>query len=797
MTSEIHRLKRSLFHLAYSWLNRNQREAVFTVHGPLLVVAGAGSGKTTVLANRIAFIARFGNAFYSEKEIPMTNEEFRTLKMLAAPNGCNNGDVLYQTLLGFADEPCHPSNILAITFTNKAANEIKERLSNVLGKNADLIWSGTFHSICVRLLRMFSDHTQYGKDFTIYDQDDCKKIISEILKQKNIEDRDFTPKYVLNVISNSKNKLETVEDFKERAKFSAKMQLCAEIYQEYQDTLFKANAMDFDDLLCVTVRMLQTDPDVLRWCQNKFHHVMVDEYQDTNHVQYLLMKLIGDGHRNVMVVGDDDQSIYKFRGADISNILDFDKQYPDATVITLEDNYRSTATIVEAANGMIAHNRSRRYKKLRSRNEQGFRPRLYQLADQEKEALFITESISEMVVAKGFAYRDIAILYRTRAQANALETVFTKSGVPHRLLSGLRFYDHAEVKDIISYLRVLRNPNDPVSLNRIINTPRRGIGQTTMQRAQEIAKQVGVGLYDVLRSADQYPELSKAASRLKDFTSLIDYLTDFSSQSLPSETVKAVLDRTGYMETLLGDENSEKRDNVNELISSALFYEEKNDEPSLVGFLEEIALVSDIDNYDEETNSVVMMTIHAAKGLEFPVVYLVGMEENLFPSAQSTITEEDIEEERRLAYVAMTRAKSRLFITCAYQRMLYGRTSVNPVSRFVREIPEHYIHIKLYEPDQTENLSYYADYTNKKPIVHRVTTFERRAPRSESDLPPKKPSAPLPVFSVGNRVTHLIFGDGTILSAKKYGSDVLYKIQFDKAGEKKLMATYAKLKLIQ
>ena len=707
MSIDIKELKKSLFRKYYSYLNDKQLDAILAPNGPVLVIAGAGSGKTTVLVNRISYLVRYGNAVHDESQVKISDKEAETLDLIVRNAVCSVREVLGPILPSFAANPCPPDRILAITFTNKAANEIKERLISEVGKCASEIWAGTFHSVCVRLLRRFASHTEYGNDFIIYDQDDCKKIITTLLKDREIDNQEITPKYVLNVISKAKNELSSPKEFAEKNQGSEKRRICSEIYTEYQKQLKAANAMDFDDLIINTVTLLQENADVLSWCRNKFKYVLVDEYQDTNHAQYLLMRLIADGHKNVMVVGDDDQSIYKFRGAAVENILSFDKQYPDATVIYLEQNYRSTKSIIEAANAVIANNRSRRGKTLWSKGQVGRKVAVRQLEDQEKEAVFIAESISLMVEREKYRFKDFAVLYRTKAQSNILETVFTKSGLPHRLLSGMRFYDHAEVKDILAYLRFIHNKNDFVSMSRIINVPKRGIGQATVDKLRSLSESTGIPVYTLLHSADQHDDLKRSAGKLKEFYALIESLTNFSADHFPSELVHKVIDQSGYMESLIGDENEERRKNVDELVSSARFYEDKNEHPSLCGFLEEIALVSDVDNYDRSSDSAVLMTVHAAKGLEFPVVFLAGMEEGLFPSPQSSGTEADLEEERRLAYVAMTRAKEELFITCCHHRMLYGRTNANEISRFVQEIPENYKDVKIFKPYVQSECDFY------------------------------------------------------------------------------------------
>ncbi len=798
--NDIIEIKKQIFREYYSFLNDKQKDAIFAPDGPVLVLAGAGSGKTTVLVNRISYLIRFGNAYNDTTPVNIDPGELSILQAMAVQFSDNSKQALEPLMRAFAQNPCPPDQILAITFTNKAAGEIKERLHHEIGESANEIWAGTFHSVCVKLLKRFSDYIPYPRDFTIYDQDDCKKIISKILKEMEIDSEELTPKHVLNVISNAKNALQLPKTFEKLNTGSEKRRTLAEIYTKYQKVLTDSDAMDFDDLIFQTVLLLQKNEDVLKWCQKKFRYILVDEYQDTNKSQYLLIKLIGDGSKNVMVVGDDDQSIYKFRGAAVENILNFDREFPNTKVILLEQNYRSTQSILGAANALIAENESRKGKTLWCSNRVGQAVKIHQLEDQEKEAEFVADSITKHIATRSFMFSDIAILYRTKAQSGILESVLSKSGIPHRLLSGLRFYDRAEVKDVIAYLRFLANKNDYISFSRIINTPKRGIGQTTIDKIYSIAQEKEISFYEVVRNSSKYSDLKRQQAKLNDFADLIDSLSKYSNERLPSETIRCAIHESGYMQTLDGDENEERRKNVEELISTAALYERKSEEPSLSGLLEEIALVSDIDNYDENANSVVLMTVHAAKGLEFPLVYIVGMEENLFPSSKSSATTEDLEEERRLCYVAMTRAKEELIITCCHQRMLYGRTNINEISRFVRNLPKDYAEVYLYTPVRRERpdyiyetIPYYSVKSfNKGPGSVSQYSLQKKKLNTEPIRPPKKQDAI--TFHEGDRVVHGIFGAGTILSSKSIGSDTMYEIQFDHTGKKKLMASYAKLK---
>ncbi len=810
MKQDLRQIKQKLFQIYYQNLNDKQKEAVFLVKGPLLVIAGAGSGKTTVLVNRISHLIEFGNAYYSQKEISASAEEIAVLRNFCDhPEICTR-EILKPILLSFADDACPAYHILAITFTNKAAGEMKERLRKQLGDRADEIWAGTFHSVCVRLLRQFASYTQYGSNFLIYDQEDCKRIIAAKMKEMEIDTPELTAKYVMNQISNAKNALLSPKEYESKVQNSSKGKVVAEIFKSYQEALLDANAMDFDDLIAETVKLLRDNSEPLTWCQHKFRYLLVDEYQDTNRAQYQLLKLIAQGHGNIMAVGDDDQSIYKFRGAAVENILNFDQNFADTKVVFLEQNYRSTKNIIEAANAVIAHNETRRGKKLWCAQENGQKVMLRNLEDQEKEAIYIAEHISEAVMRGKHRYKDFAVLYRTRAQSNALETIFTKSGVPHRLLAGMRFYEHAEVKDIIAYLRAIACPDNLACLLRVINVPKRGLGETAIKKATDLAEAQGKSFFEIICDCTSYRELSRNSSSFLAFTKLILSLREYAEDHLPSEIVHEVIDKSGYMDTLLGDENEERRKNVNELISSARFYEERSEAPNLEGFLEEIALVSDVDNYDRESDAVVLMTIHAAKGLEFPVVFLPGVEENLFPSAQSVMRLSDLEEERRLFYVAMTRAKEELYISFCKRRLLFGKTNSNRVSRFVEELPDAYVDAE-YIASKERSLSdgYYfgqsdfqefamprfsqAKGSNFSQFRQKDVSFQRAGSSSVTAAATPPTSKKSEVFRPGERVTHRIFGDGTILSAKSYGSDTLYEIRFDKAGEKKLMATYANL----
>lgn len=769
------KVKRKLFDKYYSSLNEMQREAVYSVKGPLLVLAGAGSGKTTVLVKRIAHIIKFGDAVYTN-DVPdnISSVELSALEMYADA-GLDEAS-LEALLSGFAYDNAQPYTMLAFTFTNKAAGEIKERLEKVLGDRAKDIWVGTFHSICVRILRKFIERLGYTSDFTIYDTDDCKKLAGECVEKLELNSERYTPKYVTSVISRAKNSFLNVENY-----FSGEGDL-SDIYSLYQKRLQEANAVDFDDIINLSVRLLNENDDIREYYSGRFKYVFVDEYQDTNKTQYMLMNLLASKYRNVMVVGDDDQSIYKFRGATVKNILNFDKEYDDSKTVYLEQNYRSTGTILSAANAVIKHNSVRKGKELWTQHREGEKIVAEQLSNQDNEAAYVVEKIQELVIKEKYKFSDIAVLYRTNAQSMTLETTLSKSGIPHRLLSGTRFFDRKEIKDIVAYLAVINNNNDNLRLTRIINVPKRGIGKTTVDKLNDISQDTGRPILDLLKKPPE--DLQLKNKNLVDFLRFIEKFTDMKYEISVSELIKNIAVESGYIKMLEDslEDQQDKIDNINELISSAIKYQESSDLPSLAGFLEEVALVSDLDNYDTSSNSAVLMTIHSAKGLEFPVVFLVGMEENIFPSSMSANNDEDLEEERRLAYVAITRAKKRLFMTCAASRLLYGRTTCNQISRFISEIPDKY-YITSTMHSRTINMYAEASVAPRKPKSEFLKAQIPKIPKMEE----------IEVFNVNDRVVHRVFGTGTVLSAKSVGGDMLYEINFDSLGNKKLLGKYAKL----
>ncbi len=784
-------VKRALFDRYYRSLNSMQRAAVYHINSPLLVLAGAGSGKTTVLVRRIAYMIRFGNAYHSDY-VPFDLDERHVEALERALNEPLTDEELEGLLSEFTNNPCPPWRVLAITFTNKAAGEIKARLASAFPEDPDLasnIWAGTFHSICMRILRRFSDAAGLREGFTIYDTDDTKKAIGAVMKEQNIDEKTLNIKSVIRHISDAKEKLITPDEFLLEFGNDYKMKQIAKIYEAYQKRMEGSNALDFDDIIFYTVKLLENNEEVRNTYQSQFRYVSVDEYQDTNEAQFRLTALLAGGYRNLMVVGDDDQSIYRFRGATIANILQFDRRFNDAKVIRLEQNYRSTQPILDAANAVISHNENRKGKTLWTNREGGEKIQVLNPEHQNAEARKIIDIIGKKVAAGECAYRDFAVLYRTNAQSNALETTFTRSGIPYRMLGGVRFADRKEIRDIVAYLQLINNHSDKERLLRIINEPRRKIGDRTLAAIEEIAAMEGVSMFDVISHADRYMALSRSAASLLDFAGLISSLTELADVMSLDDFVNEVLERSGYRQMIIdmGPEEADRLDNLNEFISNVKEYQDSTDTPTLTEFLEVTALVADVDRYDDTADAVVMMTIHSAKGLEFPRVFLPGFEEGLFPSSQ-TIMEgpEALEEERRLAYVAITRAKDELYILHAASRLLYGRTGANPPSRFLDEIPANLIEReKRAVPTQRFGVAQYnfekSKYAAAKEHVN-VGGIEKKVPKTTPC-----------VLSPGDRVRHMLFGEGLIISVQKMGADYLYEIAFDTKGTKRLMSTYAKL----
>ena len=790
MDSRFLKARRNYIASQFSQLNDMQQEAVLTTEGPLLLLAGAGSGKTTVLINRIANIIRFGRGSDCN-EIPetVTDENVDFLENLPAePNDYDRwrADNLC------AVEPAAPWSILAITFTNKAANELKERLSVLLGPEAQDIWAMTFHSACCRILRRDIERMGYTRSFTIYDTSDSERIMKEIIRDMGLDDKTFPPKYVLGAISREKDKLVSPEEMLDRAENTGDLRALhiAKAYLKYQTQLKANNALDFDDIIYVTVKLLLDHEDVKQYYQRKFKYVLVDEYQDTNHMQYLLTSLLAGGYENICVVGDDDQSIYRFRGATIENILNFEKQYRGSRIIRLEQNYRSTQSILNAANAVISHNLGRKGKRLWTANGQGEPITVYEASDEGGEGNFVAGKI--ISASKGKNFKDYAILYRTNAQSNALEFALKRNGIPYRVIGGTRFFDRAEVKDMLSYLCVINNRADDLRLKRIINNPPRGLGAKTIETAQRLADAEQKPLYSVVSDPYSYGPLEKPAMKLIQFSALIEGMAQLleDGMSLP-DFYDELLDRTGYVDMLTAkdtEENKTRLENVRELKSSIHSYVDNADIPTLSGFLEEIALYTDLEQYNEGDDAVVMMTMHSAKGLEFPHVFLVGFEDGLFPGMRSIGDAEEMEEERRLCYVAITRAKQSLTICHAKQRMIYGRTSAALPSRFLKEIPEECLirkggYRRAAEPAYTNSYSQYsgsyAQPARKPQAKHITSSVAAAAKASYLEL------------NQGDMVMHAAFGRGMVLSVMKMGGDALLEIAFDDIGTKKLMAKTA------
>ncbi len=783
--------KRRLFRRYYGIkLNAPQVEAVCAERGPLLVLAGAGSGKTTVLVKRIVHLIRFGDAYETDYFPPSLDEAAVSYLEELAKKEPISVEEIENILPWFAHDPCPPYAMLAITFTNKAAGEIKERLAAALGDpsvSTD-IWAGTFHSICVKILRYNVLEAGYKSGFSIYDSDDQKRVVSDAMKALNMDDKFLPVKSVLNEIGNAKNNLLSPDEFEDHGDFRLKQ--VGKVYKEYQKRLREANALDFDDIIMQTVKLLEKYPDIAARYQHKFRYVCIDEYQDTNYAQFRLSELLSAGQRNIMVVGDDDQSIYRFRGATVENILNFDATYPDARVIKLEQNYRSTKTILEAANAVIANNSMRHDKKLWCQGEVGEKITVHKADTQNDEAIWIKDKILSLVSKKGCRYRDIAILYRLNEMSRSLEGAFAKSGIPYRILGGQRFYDRKEIRDMVAYLHVIANPDDNLRLLRIVNEPKRKIGDATLNAVAEIAAREEISYSRVLEEAGVYPELQKAAPRLLEFAALMRGLR--AEGCGVSDLIRLVYERSGYGEMLRaeGEVSKTRIDNIGELVSAAAEYEKRVEEPSLVGFLEEISLISDVDKYDENADAVVLMTIHSAKGLEFPTVFLPGLEEGVFPAAQVRDDPAELNEERRLAYVALTRAKEKIFISHTHERMMYGRTAYNPPSRFLREeIPE-----ELLENDAPKRAFASTAYRpSASPSFESRLSGEFLRRPAQTAAPKHPPIGGFTRFTVGDRVSHAVFGVGEILSVKEMGGDLLYEVRFDGGSTKKLMATYAKL----
>ncbi len=775
-------LKREILESEYHFLNEQQREAVYRVNGPLLILAGAGSGKTTVLVNRIGHLLEFGNAWFDDT-LPygLCEDDIAFLKDYAAGNRENRERMV--SLL--ASPTVSPWNVLAITFTNKAANELKERLTQRLGDRGADVRSGTFHSICVRILRREISALGYTSSFTIYDTDDSVRVMKDCLADLGVSDKMFPPKSCLGEISRRKDSMQTPEQFMAEAESDFRLKTIANLYGQYQKRLKASNAVDFDDIILLTVQLFEQFPDVLDHYQNLYKYILVDEYQDTNQLQYRLVSLLSRKHQNLCVVGDDDQSIYRFRGATIENILSFEHQFQNAVVIRLEQNYRSTQNILDAANAVIKHNLGRKGKNLWTDNGEGDKITLFRGRDDYEESRFVTDVIQEDV-QNGMCFADHAILYRMNAQSNQIERALIKSGIDYKIVGGTKFFERKEIKDVLAYFQVINNHADSVRLKRIINEPKRGIGGSTVKAVESISLQTGISMFEVMRTADEYGVLSKKARVLQEFVDMIEEMSEL-ALSLPlDELLDELMEHTGYRIALMaqGVEGRVRLENIEELKSNLVKYSEENGEDAtLSGFLEEVSLYTDLDSMNASDDKVILMTIHSAKGLEFPVVFLIGMEDGIFPSYNSMQSQEEIEEERRLAYVGITRAKQRLYVTNAGQRMMFGNTSRNLPSRFIKELPQEVLECK----DNTVRIYQQA---SAQAVPRRAV--EPKPAAGLSGFAPKQETVAVD-FAPGDTVRHKVFGTGMVLSLTPMGNDTLVEVAFDKVGTKKIMANFAKL----
>ena len=775
-------LKRKAFQTYFSSLNEQQQKAVFSVNGPVLVLAGAGSGKTTAIISRIVNMIYFGDG-YAKADGFLPEEDAVWLQDYIDGKAETDVERLREIL---AIAPIRPWNILAITFTNKAAGEMRARLASTLGEEiAASVNASTFHSACVRILRRSITLLGYDSDFAIYDADDARRLMKNCLSDVNVSEKQFPPRSVIQEISRAKDAMISPAEMLEDAGGDSRKMMIAKLYGVYQQHLRASNALDFDDIIYLTVELFRRFPEELAKYQYRFPYVLVDEYQDTNHAQYQLISLLTHASGNLCVVGDDDQSIYRFRGATIENILGFEEEFPQCTVIRLEQNYRSTQNILDAANSVIANNDGRKSKHLWTDAGAGEKITWYKAADESDESAYVSKKILENV-KQGAKYGDHAILYRMNAQSNMLERALVRSGVPYRIYGGTRFYDRKEIRDIIAYMSIVENPNDRVRFERIVNEPKRGIGDATLSLLQDITQDLHLSPLEVMRNADQYPVLSKKMNALKKFAVMWDELIE-AERELPLEKfLDVVLEKTGYRAALeqMGEEGTFRLENVEELKSSILTYQNEAEEPSLGGFLEEISLYTDVDKYEPEQDVVMLMTVHSAKGLEFQNVFLVGMEQGVFPGNRSLDSREDLEEERRLAYVALTRAKKKLTLTTAASRMLFGMTMRNLPSQFLTEIDR-----QLIEQEASQRQSRRGISADKLESVQSISLQRQMA-----SAKPQKYKAEPKEFHVGERVRHATFGDGTVLAITKMANDAMLEVGFDQVGTKRLMASHPKIK---
>ena len=745
-------------------LNDKQKEAVLAVEGPCLVIAGAGSGKTKVLTHKIAYL--------------IENQDIK------------------------------PWNILAITFTNKAAKEMKERITNLIGDTANEMWIGTFHSICIRILRKYIDRVGYSSDFVIFDSSDQKTLVKQCIKSLNLDDKIFTDRGVLSEISNSKNEMLTPDQYKLRTNNEIRKEKIAKVYEMYQNKLKENNALDFDDIINVTIQILTENPDALEYYSEKFKYVLVDEYQDTNKAQFTLITLLSSRFGNITVVGDNDQGIYSFRGADITNILNFEKDFPGTKIIKLEQNYRSTKAILDVANAVIKHNEKKYEKNLWTEAEGGHLPTVVRADNEYEEANFIVEQINKLRREEYYKYSDFTVLYRTNAQSRSIEDIFNREAIPYKIIGGQKFYERKEIKDAIAYLRLIHNQDDNLSLQRIINEPKRGIGQTSMEKIESMSAIHGISMYEVIKRADEYG-LNKVFLNSREFVQTIEEISSKKGEMLISEILKEVLNKTGYTKALELENTAQaesRMENLDEFLTVIMEFEQENAENGLSEFLENITLASDIDGMEETDDSVTLMTLHSAKGLEFPVVFLVGMEEGLFPSYKSIGEQKELEEERRLCYVGITRAREYLFLSCAKQRTIFGSTTCNKISRFIGEIPTELLEgadelTKQAKVKEDNEWTYGNRFNQGTTFViggekPRTQFAFRTAESFLNNIVAAKPvDVDLSKYRAGQTIYHKKFGEGVITEVSPEGDDLKLDISFEKAGHKRLMAKYANLEI--
>lgn len=779
-------LKQQAFRKYFHSLNEQQQQAVFSVNGPVLVLAGAGSGKTTAIISRIVNMIYFGDG-YAQADGYLPEEDAVWLQ--AYIDGKEPEDVeRLREILAIA--PIRPWNILAITFTNKAAGEMRARLASTLGEElASTVHASTFHSACVQILRRSIERLGYGSDFAIYDADDSRKLMKSCLADCNVSEKQFPPRGIVQEISNAKDAMISPEEMWEDAGEDYRMQTVARLYAAYQRHLRESNALDFDDIIYLTVELFRRFPEELAKYQYRFPYVLVDEYQDTNHAQYQLISLLTHASGNLCVVGDDDQSIYRFRGATIENILGFEEEFPDCTVIRLEQNYRSTQNILDAANSVIANNTGRKSKHLWTNAGAGEKITWYRAADESDESAYVSDTILKQVKA-GEKYSDHAILYRMNAQSNMLERALVHKGIPYRIYGGTRFYDRKEIKDILAYMSIVENPNDRVRFERIVNEPKRGIGNATLALLLQISQDLHLSPLEVLQNVEQYPALSKKKTALKKFAELWEALITAEREQPLEQFLDTILEKTGYHGMLesMGEEGTFRLENIEELKTSILTYQNEAEEASLGGFLEEISLYTDVDKYEPDQDTVILMTVHSAKGLEFRNVFLVGMEQGVFPGNRSLSTPQDLEEERRLAYVALTRAKEKLTLTTAASRMLFGMTMRNPPSQFLEEIDK-----SLLEEKTSRRQSKRGIPAGNAESVQSISLLQQQMAASKKRVYQAQPKE----FHVGERVRHAVFGDGTVLSITKMANDAMLEVGFDQVGTKRLMASHPKIKKLE